>query len=390
MSDFPIVLSNGPPPAGFQAVADAGVTMIRAGRGDWNEASLDAQIAAERALLDAAEAHGLKCWVWLGTLTNLAAGANDNALRRVVEALKGHAALGAWKGHDEPRNPYDPAHSVPPENLARGHRVVASLDSDHPLVIIQAPRGSVDGLVPYRPAFDIGGVDIYPISYPPGIHSDQPNKDLSVVGDVTQWIRKAAGTKPVWVTLQIAWSGVIPTKRKPDLVPCFPSNAELRFMAYQAITNGARGLAFFGGHVTAVQSPQDASAGWNWTFWRESLEGLVRELSSTALAPALVAAASNAKVHTQPHAAEIEIATRQTAQFLYVFVVCRSGATSQVGIAGLPATVKGGDVLFEYVQDPPPPPFAPANQKFRSIAVTGGAFRDWFAAHDARVYRFRR
>src|SRR5439155_727130 len=84
-----------------------------------------------------------------------------------------------------------------------------------------------------------GGVDIYPISYPPGIHSDQPNKDISVVGDVTQWIRRAAGTKPVWVTLQIAWSGAIPTKQKPDVVPRFPSNAELRFMAYQAIANGA-------------------------------------------------------------------------------------------------------------------------------------------------------
>jgi hypothetical protein len=386
---FPIVLSNGPPD-NFQAVADAGVTMLRGGRGDWDEASLDAQIAAELTHLDLAAAHGLQCWVWLGSLTNLPAGANGNALRRVVEELRGHPALGAWKGHDEPRNPFNSELSVPPANLARGYRVVASLDSDHPLVVIQAPRGSVEGLVPYRPAFDIGGVDIYPIGYPPGAHSDQPNKDISVVGDVTQWIRRAAGTKPVWVTLQIAWSGAIPTKQKPDLVPCFPSNAELRFMAYQAIANGARGLAFFGGHVTAVQSPQDAQAGWNWTFWRESLEGLVRELSSTALAPALVAPASNVKVHTEPHSAQIEIATRQTAEFLYVFVVRRSGATSRVGIAGLPAKVKGGEVLFEYVQDPPPPPLAPANQTFRSIAVTGGAFRDWFAAHDARVYRFRR
>ena len=389
MSGFPIVLSNGPPPDGFQTIADAGVTMIRAGRGDWNEASLDAQLAAERALLDAAAAHGLKCWVWLGTLTNLPAGASGNALRRVVETLQGHPALGAWKGHDEPRNPFNPASSVPPANLARGHRLVASLDPDHPLVIIQAPRGSVDGLVPYRPAFDIAGVDIYPISYPPGIHSDQPNKDISVVGDVTQWIRRAAAPKPVWVTLQIAWSGAIPTKQKPGVVPRFPSNAELRFMAYQAIANGARGLAFFGGHVTAVQSPQDARAGWNWTFWRESLEGLVRELSSTALAPALVAPASRVKVHTQPHSAQIEIATRRTPEFLYVFVVSRGGAASRIGIAGLPAAIKGGDVLFEYVQDPPPPPFAPANQKFRSVAVTGGAFRDWFAPHDARVYRFR-
>ena len=61
-----------------------------------------------------------------------------------------------------------------------------------------------------------------------------------------------------------------------------------------------------------------------------------------------------------------------------------------IGIAGLPAALKGGEVLFEYVQDPPPPPLVAANQKFRSIAVTGGAFRDWFAPYDARVYRFRR
>ena len=389
MSDFPIVLSNGPPDQ-FQTIADAGVTMIRAGRGDWNEATLDAQIAAEREHLDLAAAHDLKCWVWLGTLTNLPAGADGRVLRRVVEALGDHPGLGAWKGHDEPRNPFNTALSVPPDNLARGHRLVASIDSSHPLVIIQAPRGSVDGLVPYRPAFDIGGVDIYPISYPPGIHSDQPNKDLSVVGDVTQWIRRAAGTKPVWVTLQIAWSGVIPTTQKQGLVPRFPSNADLRFMAYQAIANGARGLAFFGGHVTAVQSPQDAQAGWNWTFWRESLEGVVRELSSTALAPALVAPASQLKVHAQPPSGDIEIATRQTAQFLYVIAVRRGGPTSQIVITGLPKTVKGGEVLFEYVQDPPPPPLAPAKQKFRSLAVTDGSFRDWFAAHDAHVYRFRR
>jgi hypothetical protein len=385
---FPIVLSNGPPPTGFQTVADAGVTMIRGGRADWNEATLDAQIADERALLDDAAAHGLKCWVWLGALTNLAAGAAGAPLRRVVEALRTHPALGAWKGQDEPRNPFNPALSIPPDNLARGHRLVASLDPDHPLVIIQAPRGSVDGLVPYRPAFDIGGVDIYPVSYPPGIHSDFPNRDISVVGDVTQWIRRAAGTKPVWVTLQIAWSGVTPTKTNPDRVPRFPSNAELRFMAYQAIANGARGLAFFGGHITAVQSPADAEAGWNWTFWRQSLERLVRELSSTALGPALIAPRSNVNVHTQPHSADIELATRQTAQFLYVFVVRRGGTTSQIGLAGLPPNVGGGEVLFEYAQNPPPPPLAPANQAFRSVAVTGGAFRDWFAPHDAHVYRF--
>jgi hypothetical protein len=386
---FPIVLANGPPADRLQEVADAGVTMVRTGIANWSEPQLATQIAAERAKLDAAQAAGLQCWVWLGTLTNLPAGAPSPAermLTQVVEALRGHPAFGVWKGHDEPRNPFNTPKSVPPANLARGHRKVNALDPDHQLVIVQAPRGSVEGLVPYRPAFDIAGVDIYPVSYPPGVHSDQKNKDISVVGDLTQWIRKAAGTKPVWVTLQIAWSGVIPTQTKPGLLPRFPSNAELRFMAYQAIVNGARGLVFFGGHLTDAMSPADAADGWNWSFWRQALQPVVQQLASGSLAPALVAPASRAKVVTVSK--DIELVTRQTDRFLYVLAVRRGGGTSQIRFSGLPKSIKGGQVLFEYVQDPPPPPIVPTNQKFRSVAVAGGSFRDWFAPHDVHVYRF--
>ena len=53
-------------------------------------------------------------------------------------------------------------------------------------------------------------------------------------------------------------------------------------------------------------------------------------------------------------------------------------------------SLRGGQVLFEFVQDPPPPPVDPARQTFRSVAVTGGALTDWFAPHDVHVYRFRR
>ena len=47
-------------------------------------------------------------------------------------------------------------------------------------------------------------------------------------------------------------------------------------MAYQAIVNGARGLTFFGGHLTQVATPADAKAGWNWTFWERVLRPLAR------------------------------------------------------------------------------------------------------------------
>jgi hypothetical protein len=51
--------------------------------------------------------------------------------------------------------------------------------------------------------------------------------------------------------------------------------------------------------------------------------------------------------------------------------------------------VTRGEVLFEHVQSPPPPPFQPTKQVPRTIDVARGGFRDWMAPFDARVYRFR-
>jgi len=172
--------------------------------------------------------------------------------------------------------------------------------------------------------------------------------------------------------MQIAWSGVLP----PAHVPRFPSLLEERFMAYQAIVAGARGLAFFGGHLTEVMRPADATSGWNWAFWETTLRPLVAELSSTAVGPALVAPASTHTVRAD--ASDVAVATREAAGFFYVIAVRRGQATTQVRFTGMPAAVHNGEVLFEY-----------ADRSFRDVAVAGGAFRDWLGPHDARVYRFK-
>ena len=397
---FPIGLSN-PPPAsgvapsgknGFAEIAAAGVGFIRRGRGDWNTADAGTQIQDELAVMDLAAAHGLRCWLWLGALTDLPAqpGSREQLLGQVVNALAGHPALGAWKGIDEPANPASEAR-IPIARLKRGYQTLKTLDPDHPLVIIQAPHGTVAELTPYRPAFDITGADIYPVSYPPGIHGGSTNQDISVVGDMTKKMVAAAGTKPVWMTLQISWSGAAPSQDNPGTVPRFPTLHEERFMAYQAIVNGARGLNFFGGHMTQVTRPADALAGWNWTFWEQVLRPVLAELASTAVGPALVAPSSGAAVKAS--ASDVELVTRETDAFLYVIAVRRGAATSRVAFSGLPLRhdgqpIGGGQALFEYVQDPPPPPIQAGQQTFRNVDVTGGGFRDWFGPHDARVYRF--
>lgn len=400
---FPLVLSNAPPlgakaPGGgdaFAEIAAGGASFIRTGRGDWSLESLDQQLAAERQMLDAAAAQELHCWLQLGNVPDLpdrATSANEQLLTSIVGELKDHPALGAWKGVDEPANPNRPAR-VPAARLERAYRQLKAVDPAHPVVITQAPVGSLARLIPYRPAFDITGADIYPVSYPPGKHAGKGNRDIGVVGTVTQKMVRAAGGKPVWMTLQVAWSGVIPSTERPNNVPRFPTLQQERFMAYQAIVHGARGLAFFGGHLTQIASPADAELGWNWTFWGRVLQPLVRELTSDSIAPALIA--PDAKRAVKTAATGVEVVTRQDATFLYVIAVRRRGGTSQVSFSGLPhrrngKPMTGGEVLLEYEQEPLPPPIRSDRQTFRTVRATGGRFRDWLAPHDVRIYRFRR
>jgi hypothetical protein len=219
------------------------------------------------------------------------------------------------------------------------------------------------------------------------VHSDLRTKDINVVGKIARKTREVAGRKPFWLTLQIAFSGVIPTKRNPGVVPRFPSLAQERFMAYEAIVNGARGLFFFGGHLTQVMTPQDAALGWNWTFWRRVLRPLVSELGSADLRPALVAPTVRPGVAARTHRGDIEVVTRRTRTHLYVIAVRIGGRVSVVEFGGVPRRVTRGEVLSEYVQEPLPPP-VDGRQVPRPVTVKNGVFRDWFAPHDAHVYRF--
>jgi hypothetical protein len=394
---FPIGLSEAPAPDGqtpdggnaWAEVASAGLNFVRSGLREWNLQQIDAQIAAERARMDAAASHGMFCWTRLGNAANLPAAqgsVEEQILLKVANGLKTHAALGAYKGADEPA-----LGKIPAAGVARARTKLRTVDPDHPVVIIQAPLGTVASLTPYRPAFDITGADIYPVAYPPGRHTDLPNKDLSVVGDVTNKMVNAAGTKPIWMTLQIAWSGVTPSQQRPGLVPRFPGPQEERFMAYQAIVNGARGLIFFGGQLTQVMRPRDAQLGWNWTFWAQVLRPLVVELTSPSVLPALTAPVAQAAVSAS--AADVELTARRSGTFLYVIAVRRGGTTSRVTFGGLPnkqngAPLTAGQVMFEYVQDPLPPPIQPDKQQFRSVAVDNRSFKDWFGPHDVHVYRF--
>lgn len=384
---FPIGLSD-PPPLGSKAlnsgldawaeIASAGVGFIR-NYTVWTSLAVDEQLIAVAQQLDAAPRHGLQLWIGL-------AGADNDLgqqalLDKIVNAFKAHPGLGAWKGADEPAH----AH-VSAAGCVAVYRHLRGLDPDHPVVIIEAPRGpgptprSPDvplteaAIEPYAAACDIHGIDIYPVSVPPGAHAGGPplNTDISVVGEMTSMIVRATQRKAIWTTLQIAWSGVFPPHQ---LV--FPTLQQARFMAYDAVIAGARGLFFFGGQLKQVMNAADKASGWNWTYWKNVQRPLLVELTDPEHTPALLAPAAQLRI--EANALDITLSPREAPGFLYLIAVRKSPTlTGKVRFTGLPPRVIEGIVLAH--------PGNPA----RPIKVTSGSFTDPspFAPHNARVYRF--
>lgn len=370
---FPIGFTIPPPPDGktpegksaLRELADAGGTFMRTGaRGSWDARGL----AEQKKWLDAAARHAMYCWVYLAELASLDPqdSQREARLREAVNLFKNHPGLLLWKGVDEPEWG---KHEVEP--LLRARNVIRELDPHHPLIIMQAPRGTVETLRRYNDTGDVFGMDVYPISYPPGIHSIGTNKEMSMVGDFTRQMREVVGDKkPVWMVLQFAWSGVV----NPGKTLRFPTFFEERFMTYQAIINGARGLLYFGGGITNAMNSRDAKLGWNWTFWQRVLRPVLEEIGPRSpLRPALLAPESPLPV-TVSGAAGVEFCVREANGELFLLACKREGETAKVTFQGLPERAGTGEVLFE----------SP-----RTVKAARGTFTDWFAPFDVHVYRFQ-
>ena len=318
-------------------------------------------------MLERSAETGLLCAVAIRDLDAPRPGdaAAGSELRRVIAKYRNHPGLGIWKGSDEPE-----WGRVSPERCLRFYRMVHEMDPHHPVWLIQAPRGTPESLARYDAACDIAGLDIYPVSYPPGTHSHLPNQSLSVVGDYTSWIRQIHGNaKPVVMCLQICWSGVA----NPGRTLRFPTFFEQRYMTYSAIIQGARGLLYFGGDYRACLNERDRALGWNWTYYERVLKPVLEEIGpSGPLYAALMVPEARTGLRIEG-ASDIDFSVRETAEAIFVLAAKREGDTVQVRFHGLPAATADGQVLFE---EP------------RKITVSNGGFTDWFGPNEVHVYRF--
>jgi hypothetical protein len=347
------------------------VNVFRVGPGGlWTSEATASALAWDRA----AAARHVHTWVNLsGYSQALPGSAEDGGLARVVATLTGDpsgSAIAMWRGRDEPW-----WSDIAPSALqfaycrvtSRGDRSwCAGEPSLHPRplwVTIQAPLGTLADLAPYAAVTDVHGVDIYPITL------DDPSPDLHRVGTWTSTLASIA-TAPVWTTLQIcahaSWS---PETRAFVL----PTLQQERYMAYDAIVNGAQALAFYGGDNPRCWNASDAKHGWNWTFWQSVLRPLVQELSHSApIAPALLNVHTNWLVTAGDPTTEVVMREGTSVDDVWLIAVRSGTGSATVTFNGLPQWTRSGSVYREN----------------RTVTASAGSFRDSFGQWGVHVYHF--
>jgi hypothetical protein len=258
-------------------MADCGVNLVR---------------CHNRSDLDRAQAAGMMGWVPLRMELG-----DSNDIRKKVESLRDHPALAVWEGPDEIVDTFTAAWALYWKGIAKtkdawfkqvpdaveygnsharkilpklreGIQLVRSLDEGkHQIWINETIRSDLKFVRQYIDGIDITGCDLYPVT--------DKRREIERMGSATErWKQVGRGQKAVWMVLQaFSWSEL--GKKWDHEAAAYPSFAESRFMAYDVIVHGARGILYWGSHY--LKCPE----------FRQSIYALTSELA--ALQPFLVA-----------------------------------------------------------------------------------------------------
>ncbi len=203
----------------------------------------------------------------------------EEQIRKIVGLNPANERLSDWRKHLQPLY----------EQLSSGTKLVRETDPNHVIWFNHAPRNSMRDLKRFGTVADIVGCDIYPVPFGPRVgHSDLPERNLPCVGAYTRRMQRSAPDKPVWMVLQgFGWDDLGETSTTSQPRPQ-PTLHQTRFMAYDTIVNGARGILYWG--TFAIK--EDAQ------LW-EDLKTVVSELHT--LQPFLAAPDENNKVKLKVH-----------------------------------------------------------------------------------------
>jgi hypothetical protein len=362
---FALGLSGAPPADlktpdgsdGWAELASGGVNWMRIGPYPWQDDAVEVQ-----AQMDAAARAGIYGMLALWDLSAPVNAKEEAQLREIIERFKNHPALVAYKDVDEPA--WGKRLLAP---ITKGYEIIKELDPAHPVIMVNAPRNTIEELRKYAVACDGTGVDIYPVSVPMGKHSGLPNKQMSVVGDYTKrMIEVVNNKKPVLLVLQITFSGTTP----PGNILVRPTFYQQRYMTYQAIIDGAKGIMYFGGYIAL--NARDQKFGFNWTYWYDVLKPLFKEIGpGSEIYKVITAPSANDVKVGVAGAKDIECLARKIDGKTYILAAKREGSTVSARLSGLGGSGQA-DVLYEN----------------RAVPVKDGVIVDEFKPNAVHVYRY--
>ncbi|MBM3724189.1 MAG: hypothetical protein FJW40_02015 [Acidobacteria bacterium] len=333
------------------------------------EAGVDVvHLPPERARFDEARAAGLRGWTTTG--------AKDLArVARVVESLRGHPGLMFWEVEDEPSFVWKKPREVrvTPEAMQAAYQRIRGLDTKHPVYLNHSPTNLVETLRRYNQSADIIATDIYPVIapaarpqyalWPDGLQGDLLDTSVSQVGRYAEKMRQVAGpARGLFMVLQgFAWEMLLERDRNPAAVR-YPTAAETRFMALQAIAHGVTGLLWWGLHKTPAEAP----------VWA-GLRGVLRELKEIKreLAAPVATVRLETEYHDTGHSLDkgVEWTARPTTGGVLLIAV--NADKNPVELTWRLPGARSVEVLFEK----------------RPVRVSSGAWRDDFAPFGSRIYK---
>jgi len=282
-----------------------------------------------KMVLDRIHEAGLKAWVVLGHGLDLShrQEAREKMLRDMAATVSRHPALLVWESIDEPAWVSQNA-----DGLAQGYEFLRRIEPHHPVWMNHAPRNLISTLAYFNRGADIAGADIYPVPEPQA-QSNLPNKTISVVGDEADKNRSAVNDeKPIFMVLQaFAWRMLW---RADDPEAVHPTFAQQRYMAYNAILHGARGILYWGAQYTPKPS-----AAW------AAVKTIVSELSR--MHAVLVAPPGGGDLRVASDTDSVEGVLRRVGNELYLICVNNVDREAEVTVSGLPADAGSLRVLFE-------------------------------------------
>ncbi|MBI3292165.1 MAG: hypothetical protein HYZ73_05075 [Elusimicrobia bacterium] len=253
----------------FPEIARVGFNVIRVGRFDFGGITPDGTPpewgntdANARVLLDTAQKSGLKVlmglsyadWIMGKDLSN----DQLNLILKRVRVLKDHPALWGWVLNDDtPQGGIQKEGEglePDPEKLRKVRRAIKEVDPSHPLVV--GLPGVVDQNYEYRDIADIYELDNLVIGFeviPPGFpqeweaHPEDVGKRVDLVYNVIGPKQKVIADVQTYnmANDSLSWGGPPgDPKRLPDNLGRYPTIAEMRFMAYDALIHKSQGVFF--------------------------------------------------------------------------------------------------------------------------------------------------